>query len=60
MKRILFSPIGSTDPISRQYDGAMLHIIRKYRPEKVYVYMSKEMCELEDKDHRYSWCLDPP
>lgn len=58
MKRILFSPIGSTDPISRQYDGAMLHIIRKYRPEKVYVYMSKEMCELEDKDHRYSWCLD--
>lgn len=58
MKRILFSPVGSTDPIAGQHDGAMLHIIRKYRPEKVYVYMSKEIGELEDKDNRYSYCLE--
>lgn len=58
MKKILFSPIGSTDPIAGQHDGAMLHIIRKYKPEKVYVYMSKEMGELEDKDMRYSYCLE--
>lgn len=58
MKRILFSPIGSTDPIAGQHDGALLHIIRVYQPEKVYLYLSKEICELEEKDHRYSYCLE--
>ena len=57
MKKILFSPIGSTDPISGQYDGALLHIIRVYKPDKVYLYLSKEICELEDMDNRYSYCL---
>lgn len=28
MARILFSPVGNTDPITNNYDGAMLHIIR--------------------------------
>lgn len=28
MKKILFSPIGGTDPISNFRDGAMLHICR--------------------------------
>ena len=37
MARILFSPIGNTDPITNNYDGAMLHIIREYRPDKVYL-----------------------
>ena len=27
MKKILFSPIGGTDPISNFRDGAMLHIV---------------------------------
>lgn len=58
MKTILFSPVGSTDPISGQHDGALLHITRTYRPELIYLYMSKEMCELEDKDSRYTYCLD--
>ena len=29
MDRILFSPIGGTDPISNCRDGAMLHICRR-------------------------------
>lgn len=58
MKRILFSPIGSTDPISGCHDGALLHIIRVYRPEEVYLYMSKEICELEKQDQRYTYCLE--
>ena len=58
MKTILFSPVGSTDPISGQHDGALLHITRTYRPDLVYLYMSKEMCELEDRDSRYTYCLD--
>ncbi|MBQ6583040.1 MAG: hypothetical protein IJH77_04345 [Mogibacterium sp.] len=58
MAKILFSPIGITDPIAGQRDGAMLHIIRNYRPDKVYLYLSAEICEYEDRDHRYSYCLE--
>ena len=57
-KKVLFSPVGSTDPISGEYDGALLHIIRKYRSRKVYLYLLKEICEFEDKDSRYSYCFD--
>lgn len=56
--RVLFSPIGGTDPISNFKDGAMLHICRHYMPDKVYLYLSKEMCEFHDMDNRYLYCLD--
>ena len=58
MKRILFSPVGSTDPIAHQRDGALLHIIRKYRPDKAYLFFSKEIYGYEQKDNRYSYCLN--
>lgn len=58
MKRILFSPVGSTDPISNQRDGALLHIIRVYRPDKVILFLSKEIYGYENKDNRYSYCLN--
>ena len=60
MKRILFSPIGGNDPIGNgnDRDGSFLHICRHYRPDKVYMYMSKEIRDFEDLDHRYSYCLD--
>lgn len=51
--RVLFSPVGSTDPISNYRDGAMLHICRLYRPDKVYLYLSKEMNEYHQLDDRY-------
>lgn len=51
--RVLFSPVGSTDPISNYRDGAMLHICRLYRPDKVYLYLSKEMNEYHQLDNRY-------
>ena len=57
MKKILFSPIGGTDPISNFRDGAMLHICRIYKPDIVYLYLSKEMCEFQKKDDRYRYCL---
>ncbi|MDO4492122.1 MAG: hypothetical protein Q4B85_13760 [Lachnospiraceae bacterium] len=56
-KRILFSPIGGTDPISNCRDGAMLHICRKYLPDVVVLYMSKEVVEWHRKDDRYCYCL---
>lgn len=58
MTCILFSPIGTTDPISNYRDGAMLHIVRKYKPSKVYLYLSKEMCELNDRDKRYEIAVE--
>lgn len=52
-KRILFSPVGGTDPIKYLHDGSMLHICRHYRPDEVVLYMSKEIMEKHKKDNRY-------
>lgn len=52
-KKYLFSPIGNTDPIKYLYDGSMLHICRYYKPDVVYLYLSKEMTEIHKKDNRY-------
>ena len=59
-KKILFSPVGGTDPISPNNcrDGSMLHICRFEKPDKVILYLSREMIENEQKDHRYSYCLN--
>ena len=59
-KTVLFSPIGGTDPMSEKncYDGAMLHISRHYKPDKIYMYMSKEILEKHYSDNRYVYCLD--
>ncbi|MDY5497367.1 MAG: CRISPR-associated protein Csm6 [Anaerobutyricum sp.] len=58
--KILFSPVGGTDPISNTncQDGSMLHICRVYQPDKVILYMSKEILELHRKDNRFFYCLD--
>lgn len=53
MRYILFSPIGGTDPIANERDGSMLHICRKYHPECVMLYLSKEMAERHHRDDRY-------
>ena len=58
MSTVLFSPLGKTDPISGQHDGALLHIIRTYKPDIVYIYASKEICDFEDQDGRYSYCIE--
>lgn len=52
-KKILFSPIGGTDPIKYSRDGSMLHICRHYLPDVVYLYLSKEILECHRKDNRY-------
>ena len=59
-KTILFSPLGGTDPISQDNykDGSMLHICRFERPDKVFLYLSKEMVGYQEEDGRYTYCLD--
>lgn len=55
---VLFSPVGMTDPISDFHDGSMLHIARKYRPERVYIYLSQETAAFDKKDGRYAKALE--
>ncbi len=51
--KILFSPIGMTDPIRFFKDGALLNITRHYNPDMIYLYMSKEVLNYHKKDNRY-------
>jgi CRISPR type III-A/MTUBE-associated protein Csm6 len=53
LSRVLFSTLGMTDPIRYDFDGPLLHILRYYQPEKVYLFMTKRVCELADLDDRY-------
>jgi hypothetical protein len=53
LQKILFSALGMTDPIKNDYDGPLLHIMRNYKPQKVYLFMTKRVCELADQDDRY-------
>ncbi|NLY19511.1 MAG: hypothetical protein GX045_11435 [Clostridiaceae bacterium] len=52
-KSVLFSPIGTSDPIRSQCDGPMLHIVRHIKPEAVWLFLTKEMAEYHKKDDRY-------
>ena len=53
-RRILFSPLGDTDPIRDCHDGACLHILRHYQPERVVLFYTKDMENKERRDHRYT------
>lgn len=57
---ILFSSVGGTDPMSETNyrDGSMIHILRVYDVDKVFLYMSKEMLENQRKDQRYTYCIE--
>ena len=56
-QRVLLSPIGDTDPVRSQYDGPLLHIVRHYRPEKVYLFLTAEMERRSITDNRYEKCV---
>lgn len=46
---VLFSVVGTTDPIRDGYDGPLLHIIRHYKPRKVYLFFSEEMFKKKEE-----------
>ena len=53
MKQVLFSCVGSTDPVRGEHDGGVLHIMRHYRPEKLYLIFSTEMQAFDEKEQRF-------
>lgn len=57
-KKVLYSPLGITDPIANFRDGSMLHICRIFKPDVVYLMMSKEICEFHHSDNRYFYCIE--
>ena len=52
-KKILYSAVGMTDPISNFRDGSLLHICRIYKPDRVYILMSREVIKHHNEDNRY-------
>ena len=55
---ILFSPIGTADPITTLGDGPMLHIVRNRRPSKVVLFLSPKMASYQRKDQRYTKAIE--
>lgn len=56
--KALFTCIGKSDPLTIFendviYDAAYMQIARYHRPDKIYFYMSKEICEFDEIDNRY-------
>lgn len=58
MSRVLFSPVGFSDPIRDNHDGPMLHIIRHYKPDIVYLFLTKETEDKHNQDNRYIGTLN--
>lgn len=46
--KLLFTCMGTSDPVRGYHDGPMLHIIRHYRPDVVCVFLSGEAAVLND------------
>lgn len=58
--KILFSPIGMTDPVHHKNleEGSLLQICRKIEPDKIFLFYSKEVVELHNLDNRYLLSLE--
>lgn len=54
MAKILFSAIGTSDPIRNLHDSGWLHCMRFVRPEKTIIYLTKMICGYEDRHGLYS------
>lgn len=55
---VLYSPVGNSDPWRSGRDGAMLHIVRHYKPDKVVLYFTRTLWEgnISRKGHKnYDW-----
>lgn len=46
--KVLISAVGNTDPIRNFHDGALVHIARRYRPDKIIIVFSEEMIRKKD------------
>ena len=50
-KKVLLTFAGNTDPTRGQHDGPIIHICRYYKPEKIYLILTKEMEERDESPY---------
>ena len=55
--KILITAAGTTDPVRNCYDGPIMHIMRYYRPDVVYLMMTNEIARLNE-DNRFGLMLE--
>lgn len=56
--KILISAVGDTDPIRNFHDGALVHIARKYRPDKIIVVFSEGTISKKDNIEKVIHAID--
>lgn len=56
--RILFSPIGGSDPVNAGHDGSWLHCCRHYQPDLTQIYLSADMLAREQEKRLFSRALE--
>lgn len=55
---VLFSPIGTADPLTQLGEGPMLHIVRHRKPSVVVLFLSPEMARHQQVDARYTRAIE--
>ena len=56
--KILFSPVGTADPLTMLGDGPMLNIVRYHRPDKVVLFFSPRMAKYQELDARFTRAIE--
>ena len=57
--RVLISAVGETDPFRNFHDGALIHIARKYRPEKVILIFSEHTAKKQGNIEKALFSIAP-
>ena len=57
--KILVSAVGDTDPIRNFHDGALVHIARKYRPDKIFIIFSERTIGKKENIEKVLHAIDP-
>lgn len=57
--RVLISAVGDTDPFRNFHDGALIHIARKYRPEKVVLIFSEHTAKKQGNIEKALFSIAP-
>lgn len=56
--KVLFSPLGRSDPVCGNYDGSFIHILRYKKPQRAYLYMTKEIFDYAEHDKKFMEMTD--
>ena len=52
--KMLFSPVGTADPMTKLGDGPLVHIVRHEHPDYVMLYLSPKMAKYQELDQRFT------